>query len=520
VSGTATPGAGLLPARPARAIRPGERIHVVGAAGAGASAAVLHAAWAGADVDGCDPGGPSSYTAPFAALDVAIAWDHAAEHVTRRPPPDRLAVTKALTAIAPDHPELVAARAAGIPIEPWQQVIADAAFGRRLIGVAGTHGKSTTAGWLVHVLVEAGLDPSAFVGALLPAYLTGGIGQATARRGAGDAFVVEADEYAGNFDAYRPSIAVVTSAEWDHPDVFEDRAAVIAAFDRWIRSMAPRENPLDPPRTAILNVADPGVADLAARLVDWPGQVIATALVGTSGRDDAAALAERHRTAGGLAGAVLGRILGEDPDGTDLEIRFHDMAPIVTRLRTAGRHNVSNALGVAGAAWAAGADPSAITDALATFVGVGRRLERLGEASGVVVFDDYGHHPSAIRVTLDAVRQRAPGRRVWAVYEPLTYHRTAAMLDQFADALAAADAVAIAEIWAGRDPDTTITSSSALARAIVKRRPGLIADAPGSVQATAAWLAHMVRPGDAVLVMGGGKSTEIGRLLLEALADR
>jgi UDP-N-acetylmuramate-alanine ligase len=94
------------------------------------------------------------------------------------------------------------------------------------------------------------------------------------------------------------------------------------------------------------------------------------------------------------------------------------------------------------------------------------------------------------------------------------------MLDQFADALAAADAVAIAEIWAGRDPDTTITSSSALARAIVKRRPGLIADAPGSVQATAAWLAHMVRPGDAVLVMGGGKSTEIGRLLLEALADR
>jgi UDP-N-acetylmuramate--alanine ligase len=248
--------------------------------------------------------------------------------------------------------------------------------------------------------------------------------------------------------------------------------------------------------------------------------VIATALVRTSGRDDAAALAEGHRTAGGLAGAVLGRILGEDPDGTDLEIRFHDMAPIVTRLRTAGRHNVSNALGVAGAAWAAGADPSAITDALATFVGVGRRLERLGEASGVVVFDDYGHHPSAIRVTLDAVRQRAPGRRVWAVYEPLTYHRTAAMLDQFADALAAADAVAIAEIWAGRDPDTTITSSSALARAIVKRRPGLIADAPGSVQATAAWLAHMVRPGDAVLVMGGGKSTEIGRLLLEALADR
>jgi len=131
--------------------------------------------------------------------------------------------------------------------------------------------------------------------------------------------------------------------------------------------------------------------------------------------------------------------------------------------------------------------------------------------------DDYGHHPTAIRETLAALRQLEPGRRIWAVYEPLTYHRTAAMLDEFAAVLATADAVAIADIWASRDPDTTITSASALAEATARLRPGLTAAAPGSVEETAAWLAGEVRSGDAVLVMGGGKSYRIAELLVEAL---
>jgi UDP-N-acetylmuramate--alanine ligase len=157
---------------------------------------------------------------------------------------------------------------------------------------------------------------------------------------------------------------------------------------------------------------------------------------------------------------------------------------------------------------------------LASFPGVGRRLERKGEAAGVVVFDDYGHHPSAIRETLAAVRQRAPGRRVWAVYEPLTFHRTAALLDDFADVLAAADGVAIADIWPGRDADTTITSPGQLAEASARRNPALEVAAPGSVEDTARWLVGTVRIGDVVLVMGGGRSYRIAELLLEALATR
>jgi UDP-N-acetylmuramate--alanine ligase len=523
------PEGGLEPVRAARAIRPGERIHVVGIAGAGASAAALHARWAGGAPDGCDPGGRSPYTVAVEAAGVPIAWSHDAGHVRRVPPPDRLAVTKALTAIAPDHPELRAARSAGIPIEPWQQVIADAAVGRRLIGVAGTHGKSTSAGWLVHVLVAAGLDPAAFVGALLPAALTGGI-PATARRGSGAPFVVEADEYAGNFDAYRPGIAILTSAEWDHPDVFADRAAVIAAFDRWIRAMPDAPSASgdlggSPGPALVVNVGDPGAAALAEGLRDWPGHVIATAIADVDGGRSASfirGMAEQFATAAGPASAILARITASDPEGTSLELLGLDplRGPVPVRLRTAGRHNVANALGVVGAAVAVGVDAAAIVDAVASFEGVGRRLERKGDVGGVVVFDDYGHHPTAIRETLAAVRQRAPGRRVWAVYEPLTYHRTAALLDDFAEVLANADAVAIADIWAGRDPDTTIASADGLAGAVAARNPAIPVAAPGSVEATAAWLAAEVRAGDAVLVMGGGRSYRIADLLLEALAAR
>src|SRR5439155_11841763 len=185
-------------------------------------------------------------------------------------------------------------------------------------------------------------------------------------------------------------------------------------------------------------------------------------------------------------------------------------------------HNASNALVALATAIAAagsgGLAPDRAAWALSTFPGIGRRLERKGEVGGVVVYDDYGHHPTAIRATIAALRQREPERRLWAVYEPLTFHRTAAMFGDFADALAEADAVAVADIWAGRDLDTTVTSSVALAAAVRRSRPGIAAKAPGSVEETAAWLAANVRDGDAVLVMGGGRSYRIAELLLEALA--
>jgi UDP-N-acetylmuramate--alanine ligase len=516
--GAASIGSGLEPARRARPIRGHERIHVVGAAGAGASAAALLAHAAGALVSGCDAGGASLYTAPIEALGIPLYWSHEASHVLGSPPPDRLAVTKALTAIDPDNAELGVARAAGIPVEPWQQVIADAAVGKRLVAVAGTHGKSTSSGWLVHVLAACGLDPAAFVGALMPAPLTGGL-PSTARLGSGSSFVVEADEYAGNFDPYQPNVAILTSAEWDHPDVFVDVDAVIETFVAWLMRSEPEASGRPP--VLVANVADPGVAAVVARLRNWPGQVWATALwAGTaeSAISYADQLEDGFRTGAGPARAFVGRVTEASPTGTTIELATSSLAtPLTTRLRLAGRHNAANGLGVAAAAVYLGLQGNELAEALASFRGVGRRLERKGEARGVVVFDDYGHHPTAIRETLAAVRQVEPGRRVWAVYEPLTYHRTAAMLESFADVLAGADAVAVADIWAGRDPDTSITSAAALAEAVARRNPAMPVGAPGSVEATAEWLAGEVQSGDVVLVMGGGKSYRIAELLLEAL---
>jgi UDP-N-acetylmuramate--alanine ligase len=513
-------GAGLAPTRPARPIPAGQRIHVVGAGGAGASGAALLAAAAGAEVSACDAGGASSYTPALVAAGIPIADHHDPAHVTGPRPPQRLAVTKALTAIDPGHPELAAARRAGIPLESWQQVVADAAAGRTLVAVSGTHGKSTTAGWLVHLLTSAGADPAALVGALLGPEITGGP-PATARRGRGSTFVVEADEYAGNFDAYRPAVTVVTNVEWDHPDVFADRAAVVDAFAAWIEA----DGPVDPRhRIIVANVADPGGEALVRRLAPaWPGQVLVTAVVDVSRQRTAGyakGLADAYATSAGPAAVVLGRIVASAPDGTTVEISGRSIVdePVNVHIAAAGRHNVANAMVVLAAARAVGVAPGAALDGLASFRGIGRRLERKGEARGVVVYDDYGHHPTAILATLAAVRQREPGRRVWAVYEPLTFNRTAALLDGFAAALAEADAVAIADIWAGRDLDTTIASADGLARAVAARRPGLEVAAPGSVEATAAWLAGRVLPGDAVLVMGGGRSYRIGELLLEQLA--
>ncbi len=518
--GLAAINAGLDPARAATAIPGGQRVHVIGVAGAAAAAACLLAHHAGALASGCDPGGPSSYTPPLVDAGIDLAWAHDPGHVRLgdRLLVDRVAVTKALTAIQPDHPELVAARQAGIPLTSVQQLIADAARTRdaRLVGVAGTHGKSTTTGWLLHLLVAAGLDPSGFVGALLPPELVGGIRPSTVRIGHGPHFLVEADEYAGNFDAYRPALGVLLNADWDHPDVFASRDDVSAAFAAWVRAFDGGGEPA----ALVANAADPGVRVTLDQLRDWPGRLIVTAIVdGDEGEADLArrSLERAYATAAGPARAIAAawsdagrghsrlRIVGLDGDGT-----------IDAVIGLPGRHNAHNGLAAAAAALAGGASPSAIADGLASFPGVGRRMELKGEVAGVVVIDDYAHHPTAMAATFRAVRDRYPGRRLWAVYEPLTFHRTVAMLGDFAAVLATADRVAIADIFAGRDPDTTVTSAAALAAAVgAMGVPG--AAAPGSVEATADWLAGEVRHGDVVLVMGGGRSNVIADRLVGLL---
>ncbi len=503
---------GLEPARSARPIAPGTRIHVVGAAGSAAAASLLFAQAAGAVVSGCDAGEPTRYSDGVIEAGIEIAWSHDAAHVVRDGVAiiDRLAVSKALTSVDPDQPELHAAHAAGIVATSCQQLIADAIAtrGGGLVGVGGTHGKSTTTGWVVHLLVRAGLDPSAFVGALLPGDLTGGR-PAVVRLGDGPVTVVEADEYAGNFDPFRPSVGVVINADWDHPDVFPDRAAVVEAFAGWVRRFG------GPAPVLVANVGDPGARELLEELRDWTGTVLPFRVIDRATAGEAEAL--RRGLAGPGGRALVGR--HREIDGrTELTVHGLDGTPEgrLVVLRLAGRHNADDALAAAGAALATGVEPATILLGLASFQGVGRRFELKGDVGGVVVLDDYAHHPTAIRATLDAVALRYPGRRVWAVYEPLTFHRTAAMLESFADVLARADRVAIIDIFAVRDPDTTIVSAADLAAAV--ERHGTAAIAPGSAEATADVLATAVAPGDVVLVMGGGRSTVTAERLVDRLS--
>ena len=520
-------GRGLEPTRPARPIGAGERIHVIGAAGSAAAASLLLGHAAGGSMSGCDSGEPSAYSRGVTTAGIPITWQHDARHVVDpagQPLVDRIAVSKALTSVNPDHPELLAAHRAGIPATSCQQLIADAAstLGGTLLAVAGTHGKSTTTGWLVHILAEAGEDPSAFVGALLPAALVGGPAPAVVRLGQGGSlgrpFIVEADEYAGNFDPYQPTIGVLLNADWDHPDVFPDRAAVIDTFEAWIRRFAPGA-------TLVANAADPGVAVLLPRLVDWPGRILATGVASQDG--DAAELAdELQRTIRSAAGPATA-LTADYTDHSDAAAAHsslilhglpghHHWASVDIGLT--GRHNADDALGAAGAALAYGLATDAILDGLGSFRGVGRRFEIKGDIDGIVVIDDYGHHPTAIAATLQAVGLRYPGRRTWAVYEPLTFHRTAALLEPFAEILATADRVAIADIFAVRDPDQTIVSAGELARAVERR--GTPAIAPGSVEATADALLPLLEPGDVVLVMGGGRSYVLADRLVAGLRAR
>ena len=512
---------GLAAPRAAAPIEPGTRIHVVGVGGTASAGAALHAAAVGASVTACDSGGPDPVTGAVLAAGIPIEWRHDANHVRAsdgRAVTDRLAVTKAITSVEPDHPELVAAREVGIVPESVQQIVADAAAtgGRRLIGVTGTHGKSTTSGWLLHLLVGAGRDPSGFVGAILPASI-GGPSRSVARFGKGPDFVVEADEYAGNFDPFRPDIAVLVSAEWDHPDVFADEGEVVDAFAAWIgRSQGDgRGGP-----TLVANTGDRAVRRVLAALGAWEGRRIAVRIDEEGeAAEDGAAPADAE---GPAAATLVGRVVGEDPDGTDLEIRglrAPGDPPDVVRLRLIGRHMAVDGLMAAGGALAAGVEADAILAGLASFEGVGRRFELKGEGNGVTVLDDYAHHPTAIRLSIGAARQRFPGRRLWAVYEPLTFHRTAAMLDRFAEVLAEADRAAVIDIWAVRDPDTTVTSAAALADATT-RGSGRPVVAIGSPEAGAAWLAEHVEPGDVVLVMGGGRSYVAAEQLVEHLQGR
>lgn len=463
-------------------VRSGERIHVMGIAGSGAAGAALLCHAHGALVDGCDAAGPSPYSEPLAARGIPLLLGHAAAHLEGV---DRVAISPALRS-QPANGELAAAEAAGVPVVTWQQLLGELMTGRLGLAVTGTHGKSTTTALLGHLLAETGLDPTVAVGAYVPAW------EGSVRIGSGDHFIVEADEFGDNFLHYRAAAAIITNVEMDHPDWFADEAAVLASFERFVNGLVGDARlPHGPLLVAAAD--DPGVATLRERLGAWPGRIVSYSARQDSGAD-VAAMHARYAE-----------------QGTTFELFERTFeSPL------AGEHNLSNAVGALTLARELRAPLDRLVGALASFGGAGRRMELIGEPRGVSIYDDYGHHPTEVRATIAAVRQRVGRRRVWAVFEPHMFSRTALFLDAFSRAFSGADEVVIADIFASRDADTTVASAEALANA-VERMSAVPTIATGDVEATAEYVADHVREGDVVLVMGAGLSYRIARSIAARL---
>ena len=445
-------------------------VHFVGIAGAGKSARAELLARRGARISGCDANvAPAS---DLQRLGIALAEGHDPSHV------DGARALVVTSAMPKDHPEIARAHALGIPVIRRAEALGEAVSGGALVGIAGTHGKSTTTVMTTEVLRAAGLEPTGVVGGRVAAW-AGNLAYGSERL-----FVVEADEYDRSFLALSPTVAVVTNVEADHLDIYADLADIRTTFATFVARA----------RYIVLCADDAGATSLPTPST---AEVIRYGI--SSG--DARLRAVDLQTGDG---------------GTSFGVEYDGKRVGQVSLGVPGRHNVLNALAALAAGIALGATVEAMAPGLAAFVGVERRFQRLGDAGGVTVVDDYAHHPTEIRATLAAARLAFPGRRLVAAFQPHLYSRTRDFAADFGDALAGADAVYLTEIYPAREKPIAGVSSD-LVDAAVRQANGTVTWR-GDRGALAEALAAGVRTGDVVLTIGAGDITRTGPELMQRLA--
>lgn len=455
-------------------------VHIVGIGGMAMSGIAQLLLAAGSRVSGSDQN-RTTLTERLRALGAEVAYDHAAEHLRAVD----LVVTTA--AAKDDNPELREAARRGIPVISRAAMVARLMTGRVGVAVAGTHGKTTTSTMIAWVLRQAGRDP---------AYLLGGesvdLG-ANAAAGSGPEIVVEADEYARAFLEYTPQVAVVTNVEADHLEYYGSVEAYEDAFRTFLRRV-PADGTLivcaDSPRLAAL--ADEGASALIARYSVQP--------VGDAPPAPPPTWLALDAGPGARGGHELD-VLRDGQPSTHLS------------LTVPGAHMAANALGALAAGATLGVEVSVIAAALATFRGARRRFEVVGEAAGVIVIDDFAHHPTEIRVNLAAARERFPGRRLVVAFQPHTFSRTAYLLDDFLTCFKGADVLFILETFASRETAAAGMGAQELASALTSPRAvylGGSEDAPHRLTAE-------LRSGDVLLTIGAGDVDRVGRAVLESL---
>ena len=448
-------------------------VHFVGIAGAGMSALAELFARRGVSVTGCD--NATTAAEDLRRLGIPVLQGHDPAHV------EGARAVVVTSAMAKDHPELARARELGLPVIRRAEALGEAVSGGTVVGIAGTHGKTTTTVMTTEALRAAGRNPTGIVGGRVAAW--GG----NLSDGGDETFVVEADEYDRSFLALTPTVAAITNVEADHLDIYRDLDDIRGAFEQFA----------GPARGIALCADDAGAASL---------RLPAGADVVTYGVELAV---------GRSSARLLARGLRIDDGRTRFDVVFDGVVVATAALQVPGDHNVRNALAAIGCGLLLGAEASALCAGLAGFTGVERRFQRLGDAAGVSVVDDYAHHPSEITATLQAARAYYPGRRIVAAFQPHLFTRTRDLHAEFGAALAAADRVFLTEIYPAREQPIEGVNA-ALVRTGVERAGGEVAWL-GARDALADALAGEVRDGDVVLTLGAGDITRTGPELLEWL---
>jgi UDP-N-acetylmuramate--alanine ligase len=451
-------------------------VHFMGVAGAGMAPLAELFFRSGLPVTGCDlqpwPGARA-----LASLGCQVHEGHHPEHV------DQASALVVTAAVPWDHPEIQRARAMGIPVLKRAEALGTWVNRGRVVAVAGSHGKTTTTAMTTEILAAAEMDPTGLVGGRVLAW------ESNLRFGAGPHFVVEADEFDRSFHHLRPQVAVVTSVEADHLDVFQDLEGVQEAFTVFLEGVSPDGQ-----------VAICGDDHGASRLLP--------------------ALGGRATTYGLNPGAQLrGEVIREVGSGATFSVWEEGSYRGEIALGVPGRGNVQNALGAALGARMAGAEWEPIRRGLEAFQGVGRRFELLGEVGGVTVVDDYAHHPTEIRATLAAARSRFPGGRIVAVFQPHLFSRTKDFAREFGEALSGADEVWVTEIYPAREKPIPGVTGVLVAQAAVEAGAPSVSFHPQMLELPSEMLPGL-RAGDVCLTMGAGSIELLGGDILGALRRR
>ena len=449
-----------------------KKLHFIGIGGAGMSGLARIALTHGAAVSGSDEK-DSSVLAALSALGATVFSSHKAEQVQGA---DLVIYSNA---ISQANSERVAAEKLNTPIYTRAQALALLMSESTSIAVAGTHGKTTTSSMLTVALQACGADPSFAIGGTISA------SGSNAHRGTGQYFVAEADESDGSFIEYKPFGAIVTNVEHDHVDYFATPADVTAAFEEFARTISPDG-------FLVYCADDPGSLALGRS---------ATGVVAISYGENAESDLHIDQIELGAKGSRA-RALWKGKSIGHLE------------LNVPGRHNIDNAAAALAVGLHLGLPTAGLLAGLASFAGTGRRFELKGTVHGIRIIDDYGHHPTEIRVTLDAARRYVGDGRLLVIFQPHRYSRTQAFMSDFAAALSLADDVILLEVYAASEKPIAGVSSEVIAQSMTNGKY-----IPNFIEATDTVI-EMAKPGDVIMTLGAGDVSSLGPIIVDGLIKR